>query len=129
MDAKKIALYLIIILIVLGLGSYFYISGNSHHTKIDVVSQGTLKNGDLVRILLTDEYRNVYPNETINVKILDDTGWANKYQLVTGEDGIASVKLEAYENGNYTIHSDYNGTLFNQPYHSVDKLVINDGYN
>lgn len=129
MNVKKIAIYIFIILIVLGIVSYFYISGNSHHTKIEVENQGTLKNGDSVRILLTDEYRNVYPNETIDVKILDDTGWANKYQVVTGENGEASVQLATYENGNYTIHCDYNGTLFNQPYHSVDNLIINDGYN
>ena len=32
------------------------------------------------------------------------------------------------DNGNYTIHTNYNGTLFNKAYHGVDSLVIDDGF-
>lgn len=128
METKKVAIYVVIIILIAALGSYFYISANSHNTKIEMRSNGTLKNGDFVSVILTDEYRNVYPNEVIDVKILDDSGWAHKYQVKTDDSGIANVELLTFENGNYTVHSNYNGTLFNHPCKSVDKLVIDDGF-
>ena len=93
-----------------------------------MTSNSTLKNGDAVQIVLTDEYRNVYPGESVQIKILDESGWANYYDVVTDDSGEGSVVLSTFENGNYTIHTNYNGTLFNKPYHGVDALVIDDGY-
>jgi len=87
-----------------------------------------LQNGDYVEVQLKDNYRNVYPNETIDIKILDDSGWANKYSVVTDENGVASVQLQTFENGNYTVHADYNGTLFLTKSNSVSNLQIDDGY-
>lgn len=129
MDTRKLAIYVIVIVIIAAVGSFLYISANSHNTKIEVENNGTLKNGDVVNILLTDEYRNKYPNEMIDVKILDDSGWAHKYQVKTDEKSEAHVELQTFENGNYTIHCQYNGTMFNHPYKSTDNLVINDGLN
>jgi hypothetical protein len=128
METKKLAIYVIVIVLIAAVGSYLYISANTHNTKIEVQSNGTLKNGDFIHILLTDEYRNVYPNEVIDVKILDDSGWAHKYQVKTDDSGEADVELLTFENGNYTVHCQYNGTMFNHPYKSVDDLVIDDGY-
>ena len=82
----------------------------------------------MVQIVLHDDYRNVYPGESIHIKILDDSGWADNYDVVTDDQGEASVVLSTFDNGNYTIHTMYNGTLFNKPYHGIDQLVIDDGY-
>jgi hypothetical protein len=127
MNSKAIVTVVIIILIIL-IGGFMFVQGNSHNTKVDVISNSTLKNGDSVQILLTDEYRNVYPGEPIHIKILDDSGWANNYDVVTDDSGEASVVLSTYENGNYTVHTNYNGTLFNKAYHGVNALEIDDGY-
>lgn len=128
MKAKNLVILIIIIVLIIVIGAFFFIQSNSHNTKVEVISNSTLKNGDVVQIVLKDEYRNVYPEETVYIKILDDSGWANNYDVVTDEEGEASVVLQTYENGNYTIHTNYNGTLFNKPYHGVDQLVIDDGY-
>ena len=127
MKTKNIIIAVIIVLII-AVGAFYYIQGNSHNTKVDVISESPLKNGDVVQIVLNDEYRNVYPGESVHIKILDDSGWAHNYDVVTDNEGQASVVLTAYENGNYTIHTNYNGTLFNKAYHGVDSLVIDDGY-
>ena len=127
MKAKNIVIAVVILLII-ALGAYMYIQANAHNTKVEVISNDTLKNGDMVQIVLKDEYRNVYPNEPVHIKILDDSGWADNYDVVTDADGEASVVLSTFENGNYTIHTNYNGTLFNKAYHGVDSLVIDDGY-
>ena len=127
MKPKTIITVVVIILVVL-IGAFLFIQANSHNTKVDVISNSTLKNGDKVQIVLTDEYRNFYPGEKVQIKILDDSGWANYYDVVTDNSGEASVALSTLDNGNYTIHTNYNGTLFNKAYHGVDSLVIDDGF-
>ena len=127
MKSKTIITVVVIILVVL-IGAFLFIQANSHNTKVDVISNSSLKNGDKVQIVLTDDYRNVYPGEKVQIKILDDSGWANYYDVVTDNSGEASVALSTLDNGNYTIHTNYNGTLFNKAYHGVDSLVIDDGF-
>lgn len=127
MKPKTIISIVIIILVIL-IGAFLFIQANSHNTKVDVISNSSLKNGDKVQIVLTDDYRNVYPGEKVQIKILDESGWANYYDVVTDNSGEASVALSTFDNGNYTIHTNYNGTLFNKAYHGVDSLVIDDGF-
>lgn len=127
MDKSRMILIAVIAIIIIAVGSFVFISANSHNTKIDVLSNHTLKNGNFLEIMLTDEYRNVYPNEVIDIKILDDTGWPHKYQVTTDSEGKGTVELSTLENGNYTLHCNYNGTLFNKASKSVTPLEINDG--
>lgn len=128
MDKVRGIIVAIVIIAIIGVASMMYISANSHNTKIEVLSNDTLKNGDFVQIRLTDDYRNVYPGETVDIKILDDTGWGNKYNVTTDEDGTGAINLLAYDNGNYTVYCNYNGTLFNKESRSISQLVIDDGY-
>ena len=127
MENKQIIIAAIVIIVIIAIGSFVYISANSHNTKIEVLSNGTLKNGDFITVLLTDEYRNVYPNEVVDIKVLDDSGWAHKYQVTTDEEGQGSAEIITLENGNYTVHCNYNGTLFNKQSKTVTNLVIDDG--
>ena len=127
MNSKNLVIVAVIVIII-AVGAYFFIQANSHDTRVEVISNSTLKNGDAVQIVLRDDYRNVYPGEGVHIKILDDSGWADNYDVVTDNQGEASVVLSTFENGNYTIHTNYNGTLFNKAYHGVDSLVIDDGY-
>lgn len=128
MASSKSIISVIIVIAVIAIIAFGYISANSHITKVDILSNSTLKNGDSVVIQLNDKYGNVYPQENIDVKILDDSGWANKYSVTTDSNGKASIKLTAFDNGNYTIHTNYNGTLFNKEYHGINSLKIDDGY-
>ena len=125
---SKSVITLVIIILIIVIGGFLFIQANSHNTRVDVVSNSSLKNGEALQIVLTDEYRNVYPGEQVHIKILDDSGWGNNYDVVTDDLGRASVVLTTYNNGNYTVHTNYNGTLFNKEYHGVDSLVIDDGY-
>lgn len=127
MNSKNIGIIIVVILVI-AVGAYLFIQSNSHNTQVEVISNSTLKNGDSVMIVLKDEYRNVYPGEPVHIKILDDSGWADNYDVTTDNEGEASVVLSTLENGNYTIHTVYNGTLFNKAYHGVTPLVIDDGY-
>ena len=42
MDKKQIIIAAIAIIVIIAIGSFVYISANSHNTKIDVLSNGTL---------------------------------------------------------------------------------------
>lgn len=128
MDTGKIKVLIAVVLVII-VGSYLYISVNSHDTMIGMTSASTLKNGDFITLILKDEYRNVYPGEVLDVKILDETGHAYYFNATTDETGQASVLLEGLENGNYTVHSKFNGTMFLHKSKSVNELQINDGYN
>ena len=97
---KKTIILVFIVLLIIAIGSFAYISANTHPTKINVVSNSTLKNGDNVELELKDDYRNYLANESVDVKIIDNNGWANKSTVVTDNMGHASVKLNALENGN-----------------------------
>lgn len=127
MNYKNIIIILIVIIII-GALSFVYVSLNSHDLKLEMVSNSTLQNGDSVEVVLKDSYRNVYSGEDVEIKVLDDSGWPTKDIVVTDEDGIARMQLFSLENGNYTVHATYNGTLFNSPASSVNTLVIDDGY-
>lgn len=129
MNKKQLIIAAVVLVLIIAVGAFVYISANSHNTKIDVLSNDTLKNGDFLTVLLTDEYRNVYPGEVVYIKILDDSGWSHKYNVTTDEEGKGSVELITLENGNYTVHCNYNGTLFNKESKSVTNLQINDGLN
>lgn len=127
MDKTKTIIIAFVVIILIAVGAFAYISANSHNTKIDVLSNETLKNGASVRIMLTDEYRNAYPGEIVYIKILDESGWAHKYEVKTDDMGEGSVELQGFDNGNYTLHCNFNGTMFNKPSHSLTNLNINDG--
>ena len=128
MDKTKIKVLVALVLIIV-VGSYLYISLTSQDTMISVSSPSTLMNGDFITFVLKDDYRNVYPGEVIDVKILDDSGWAHYYNATTDENGQGSVMIEGMENGNYTVHLNFNGTMFLHKSKTVTDLQINDGYN
>ena len=127
MDVKKIAVIIVVILVIV-VGLFTYISTNTHNTKIEVVSNSTLKNGDAITVVLKDSYRNVYPDQQINIKLLDDSGHSDKYQVTTDSNGEASVELLGLESGNYTIHCEFNGTMFLTQSKTTGDLQITDSY-
>ena len=74
---NKKVLAIVIAVLVIAVGAYLFISVNSQETMISVTSASTLKNGDFFTVVLKDNYRNVYPGQVIDVKILDEKGWAH----------------------------------------------------
>lgn len=128
MDAKKIIIAVVVILII-AVVAFAYVSANTHDSKIEVVSNSTLKNGDSFEIVLKDNYKNVIPDQVVNIKILDDSGWATNYNVTTDADGHGKVELMALDNGNYTVHSTYDGSMFLTKSRNVCELTIDDGMN
>ena len=128
MNKSEIIAAIVIVIVIVAIGGYFYISSNTTDSKIEVLSNSTLDNGKYIEFDLKDEYRNVLPGEKVDVKILNDIGGATKSTVVTDQSGHATVALTGMENGNYTVHITYNGTMFHNPTKKVTSLNIDDGY-
>lgn len=128
MDMKQIVIAVAIIIVVVGLGGFLYISANTTNSVISIDCNGTHQNGDVVNITLKDEFKNPLPEASVDFKILDETGSATKTTLTTDSSGSASYTLQGMENGNYTVHCTYNGTMFHGPTKNMASLYIDDGY-
>ena len=126
MNSRNLIIVVIVIVVIFLLG-FMFIRGNSHDTKFEVVSNSTMKNGEYFEIVLKDNYKNVLPNQPVEFKILDESGWGNKYSATTDAGGHAGFQLKTLENGNYTVHSNFNGTLFLHKTQSTNHITVNDG--
>lgn len=127
MDVKKLLIVLVVILVVVGIGAYAYISINHVDTKIEITANNPSQNGDNITVQLKDSYRNVYPDQKIDVKILDESGWAYKYTVTTDNEGCGYVTLNTFDNGEYTVHATFKGDMFMSESKNSIPLVIDDG--
>ena len=127
LNMRRITIIAVIALIIL-VGAFAFISLNKTTTKVEIECNSTVKNGDYISVLLKDDYRHPIPGQIVYLKILDDTGWAHKYNVTTDEMGRGYIQLAGFDNGNYTVHATYNGTLFNKEAHNNYAFKIDDGY-
>ncbi|WP_406536826.1 hypothetical protein [Methanobrevibacter sp.] len=128
MDVKKIAIIAVVVILIVAAGAFAYISMTKADTKIEIICNGTVKNGDYISVVLKDNYRNVIPEQVIDLKILDDSGWAHKYNVTTDDLGRGYIQLAGFDNGNYTVHATFNGTMFLKESHNNLAFKIDDGY-
>ena len=128
MDIKKMAVIAVIAILIVAAAAFAYISMTKTDTKIEMVCNGTIKNGDYISVILKDNYRNVIPDQIIDLKILDDSGWAHKYNVTTDELGRGYIQVVGFDNGNYTVHATFNGTMFLKESHNNLAFQIDDGY-
>jgi len=127
MNVKNLVIGLVIVLLVVGIGAYAFISMNHADTKIEITANDPSQNGDNITVQLKDNYRNVYPDQKIEVKILDESGWAYKYTVTTDSNGCGYVPLSAFDNGEYTIHATFKGDMFLSESKNSAPLIIDDG--
>ena len=129
MDTKKIAVIAVIAVIVIAICAFAYITLNTKDTKIDITCNGTIKNGDYITVQLKDTYRTEIPDQIVYLKILDDSGWAHNYNMTTDELGRGYIQVTTLENGNYTAHAHFNGTMFLRESSASVPFTVDDGYN
>lgn len=128
MDIRRMAIIAIAAILIISVLAFAYISMNTSDTKIEIVCNDTIKNGDYITVQLKDLYRNVIPGQIIDLKILDDSGWAYKYNVTTDDLGRGYIQIEGLDNGNYTVHANFNGTMFLRESHSNFAFKVDDGY-
>lgn len=127
MVSKKIT-SIVAIIFIIAIVSFAYISLNTQETKIDINTESTISNEDNITVQLKDLYKNGIANQVIDLKILDDSGWAHNYNATTNEQGTSQIQILGLENGNYTAHANFNGTLFLKESKSQVSFEVSDGY-
>lgn len=128
MDIRKTAIIAIIAIVLVAMIGLIYISTSSANTKININCNDTLQNGEYILFELKDDYRHPIPNQILDLKILDDSGWAYKYNVTTDDLGRGYIQLAGFDNGNYTVHANFNGTLLLKESHENRAFKIDDGY-
>lgn len=128
MDLRQKAIIAVVVILVVAIGAFAFISFNTQDTKIDVTCNGTIRNGDYITVELKDFYRHAIPNQVIDLKILDDSGWPKTYSVTTDELGRGYIQIQGLENGNYTVHANFNGTMFLKESHINVAFGVDDGY-
>lgn len=128
MDKYQIIGIIIILIAIISIGGFLYISSNTTNSKIEFENNETLKSGDTVVFLLKDEYKNPIPDAAVDLKILDESGSATKASITTDASGHGSFTIPPLDNGNYTVHCNFNGTMFHKETRNQMSLNIDDGY-
>ena len=57
MNVKNLVIGLVIVLLVVGIGAYAFISMNHANTKIEITANDPSQNGDNITVQLKDNYR------------------------------------------------------------------------
>ena len=127
MDIKNMAIIAVIALVIIAGGAFAYLSMTKTVTKIEITCNDTIQNGDYISVILKDDYRNVIPDQIIDLKILDDSGWAHKYNVNNPSLVVVSKEEYIYKYDVIDNLSD-NGTLFLKESHSNRAFQVNDGY-
>lgn len=128
MDKTQTIGVVIVIIAIIAIGGYLYVSSNTTNTKIEFESNQTLKSGDTINFILKDEYKNPIPEAAVDLKVLDESGNAVKATITTDAEGHGSYTLPTLENGNYTVHCTFNSTLYHKEARNQMALTIDDGY-
>ena len=96
-----------IIIIIIGVGTYFLLI-NEAETKLEIISNSELLNGDIFTVKLTDSDGKALANETIKVTLTDEANNVNELNITTDSNGVASFTLNANE-GNYLVKCVFDG--------------------
>ena len=104
MDKNKIVIIaLILIVLALSIGMFAMLNHAKEDTRLTIMGNSTIKEGDSIDIMLTDLNGIPLDNQTINVTIIDDLQSHDYKKIVTNSKGIAKLKLNKSA-GNYTIN-------------------------
>lgn len=128
MDRTQAIGVVILIIAIVAIGGYLYVSSNTTNTKIEFESNQTLKSGDTINFTVKDEFKNPIPEAAIDLKVLDESGNSEKATIITDSEGRGSYTLPVLENGNYTVHCTFNSTLYHKEARNQMALTIDDGY-
>ena len=126
MYRKLLIALIIIVLVVLG-GLIVFSNGNPNDntdTKINFLSNKTLKNGDSVVFELTDSKGNVLANQELKIKFTSSSGESQNFTITTDNLGKGKLVLNEQENGNYSITVAYAGDSNHKGCSATETITI-----
>jgi len=128
MNYNKIIIALVIVLVVIVAAGVLFL--NPGHAKADsrvvVLSNSTLNDGDYFTIRLTDLNNTPIANQTVNVTIIDANGGKNPQVITTDANGDGSLQLNGLAVGNYTMNVTYGGNNNYTSCNTTQKLEMKE---
>ena len=128
MNYNKIIIALVIVLVVIVAAGVLFL--NPGHAKADsrvvVLSNSTLNDGDYFTIRLTDLNNTPIANQTVNVTIIDANGGKNPQVINTDANGDGSLQLNGLAVGNYTMNVTYGGNNNYTSCNTTQKLEMKE---
>lgn len=98
------------------------------NTKLEVTTNGTVKNGDALKVTLKDEDGNPIANETVKVVLMDIHGKRHTYSAVTDSNGVGEVVIMLSEMGKVSLNISYEGSdKFNSTSTLKDVIIVAAG--
>ena len=104
-----IILVLIVIIVALLVGIFATMQHtNKQDTNLTFKCNSTIKDGDSIKIQLTDANESAIANQTVNVTITDKDKSSDYHSVETNDQGIGTLNIDK-NSGNYTITITYAG--------------------
>ena len=126
MENKNIIIILLIVIVVLAAAIGLMLSSPfeaKQDTKLVIVSNETLYEGDNLTVKLTNINGTGISDETVNVTIKDKNGGIYQTSVITNSSGIGVLELDKGA-GNYTVNCTYGGNENYTGNSTSQKLVI-----
>ncbi|WP_298502724.1 Ig-like domain-containing protein [uncultured Methanobrevibacter sp.] len=111
MEKNKIiivALIVIIVALIIGLVAVMPNYGKEK-SNLTIKNNDTITQGESINVELTAVNGTPIENETVNITITDENGTTDYKSAVTDEKGVAEVKIEEEDAGNYTVNCTFEG--------------------
>jgi ABC-type Na+ efflux pump permease subunit len=124
---KMIILALIVVIAALLVGMAFTMMPNmgKQDTKLKFKSNSTLKEGDSLKIKLTDANGTAIANQTVNITIKDKKGASDSHSVVTNAKGVGTLKLDKGA-GKYNVTVSYGGNDKYNGCNATKKITIKE---
>ena len=128
MDNDKliiIALIVIIAILCAGMFAMMMPNFNKENADLKITSASDLKEGDSLKIKLTDANGAAISNQNVNITITDENQSTDYHSVVTDANGVGNLKLEKGP-GKYDVTVSYSGNDKYNGCNDTKKITIKE---
>ena len=128
MDKNKmiiLALIVVIAALLVGMAAMMMPNMGKQDTKLKFKSNSTMKEGDSLKIKLTDANGTAIANQTVNIIIKDKKGTTDNHSVVTNAKGVGTLKLDK-DAGKYNVNVSYSGNDKYNGCNATKKITIEE---
>lgn len=120
-NTKTYIIIALIIIAIVAIAATLIITHPSQ-TSLKIITPNNLEEGSPFTVTLTDKNGNPVANQPITVNIIAANGESNIQNLITDNNGVATLTLSGLANGAYTFKCNFAGT-FDYKSSSCDQAV------
>lgn len=124
---RKIIIALIVIFLIILAGIIAFAHTNvKTDTKINLLSNASLKNGESIEFQLLDAQGNPLTNQNITISF-GQNGKMEQYSIITDQEGKGALLINNEELGNYNVNVSYSGDNKHNGCSVSQNITIGDG--